>query len=80
LADRSPLETCQVWAGVRRPGTSSPNRRRGGVSSPEGEIGPGERLRGSVGSQVPADATGLMFVFDGDVFGVGKVFVALPAQ
>jgi hypothetical protein len=49
-----------------------------GGSTPDGEIVPGEKLRGQVGYQVPEDAGGLVFVFDGDVFGHGKVFVALP--
>ena len=49
-----------------------------GGSSPDGEIAPGEKLRGQVGFQVPVDAIGLVFVFDADVWGSGKVFVALP--
>ncbi len=49
-----------------------------GGSSPDGEIAPGETLRGQVGFQVPANATGLVFAFDADVWGTGKVFVALP--
>lgn len=48
-----------------------------GGSSPDGELVAGEKLRGQVGYQVPIDATGLVFVFDANVFGVGKVFVAL---
>lgn len=49
-----------------------------GGSSPDGEIAPGEKLRGQVGFQVPENATGLVFVFDADVWGTGKVLVALP--
>lgn len=49
-----------------------------GGSSPDGEIAPGEKLRGQVGFQVPENATGLVFVFDADVWGSGKAFVALP--
>jgi hypothetical protein len=49
-------------------------------SSPDGEIAPGETIRGQVGYQVPEDAEDLMFVFDADVFGHGKVFVELPQQ
>ncbi len=49
-----------------------------GGSSPDGEIAPGEKLRGQVGFQVPENATGLVFVFDADVWGSGKVFVAMP--
>lgn len=51
-----------------------------GGTSPDGELAPGETLRGQVGFQVPSDATGLVFVFDGDIFGAGKVFVGLPAE
>jgi len=49
-----------------------------GGSSPDGEIAPNEKLRGQVGFQVPENATGLVFVFDADVWGTGKVVVALP--
>lgn len=48
--------------------------KTGGV---DGELVAGERVRGPVGFQVPIDATGLLFVFDADVFGFGKVNVAL---
>jgi hypothetical protein len=51
-----------------------------GSSSPDGEISPGERLRGKVGFQVPADLRGLQFVFDADIFGTGKVFVNLGPE
>lgn len=51
-----------------------------GGASPDGELAPGETLRGQVGFQTPIQATGLVFVFDGDIFGAGKVFVALPAE
>ena len=47
------------------------------ASSPDGEIAPGEKVRGPVGFQVPIDAEGLIFVFDADIFGTGKVFVEL---
>jgi hypothetical protein len=49
-----------------------------GGAAPEGELAPGETVRGPVGFQVPSDASGLLFVFDGNVFGAGKTFVALP--
>ena len=49
-----------------------------GGAAPEGELAPGETVRGPVGFQVPADAGDLLFVFDGNVFGAGKVFVQLP--
>ena len=45
--------------------------------SPDGELSPGERIRGTVGFQVPQDAKGLQFVFDASVFSFGKVFVNL---
>jgi hypothetical protein len=44
---------------------------------PDDELQPGERIRGQIGFQVPNSAQGLIFVFDADVFGFGKVFVAL---
>jgi hypothetical protein len=49
-----------------------------GGTTPDGEIAPGEKMRGQVGFQVPENAQGLVFVFDADVFGYGKVFVTLP--
>lgn len=49
-------------------------------SIPEGELSPGERVRGKVGFQVPQDASGLVFVFDADVFGTGKVFTKLGPE
>lgn len=49
-----------------------------GGAAPEGELAPGETVRGPVGFQVPADAGDLLFVFDGNIFGAGKVFVQLP--
>ena len=51
-----------------------------GGASPDGELAPGETLRGQVGFQVPVDAQGLVFVFDGDVFGSGKVFINIPSE
>lgn len=48
-----------------------------GGAAPEGELAPGERVRGGVGFQVPSDASGLSFVFDGGLFTNGKVFVEL---
>jgi len=44
---------------------------------PDDELQPGERIRGQIGFQVPADSEGLIFVFDAEVFGFGKVFIAL---
>lgn len=49
-----------------------------GGTSPDGELAAGEKLKGQVAFEVPADATGLLFVFDGNVFGAGKVSIALP--
>jgi hypothetical protein len=51
-----------------------------GGSTPDGEISSGETIRGQVGYQVPNDAQGLVFVFDADIFGHGKVFVAIPSE
>jgi hypothetical protein len=51
-----------------------------GGSAPDGEIAPGERVRGKVGFAIPTDARDLVLVFDADIFGSGKVFVALGAQ
>ncbi len=44
---------------------------------PDDELQPGERIRGQIGFQVPSDAQGLIFVFDVEVFGFGKVFISL---
>ena len=48
--------------------------KTGGI---DGELVAGEKVRGTIGYQVPIDASGLLFVFDADVFGFGKVNVAL---
>ncbi len=44
---------------------------------PDDELQPGERIRGQIGFQVPIDTTSLTFVFDAEVFGFGKAFIAL---
>ena len=49
-----------------------------GASPPDGELSPGETVRGQVAYQVPADVGGLLFVFDPNLAGFGKVTVALP--
>lgn len=46
--------------------------------APNGEISVGEKIRGQVGFEVPADLTSLVFVFNGDLFGADKVEVTLP--
>lgn len=51
-----------------------------GASMPEGELVPGERIRGCLGYQVPEDATGLVFVFDADIWGGGRTFVKLGPE
>jgi len=44
---------------------------------PDDELQPGERIRGQIGFQVPTDSAGLIFVFDAEIFGFGKVFITL---
>ncbi len=44
---------------------------------PDDELQPGERIRGQIGFQVPESAENLVFVFDAEVFGFGKVFISL---
>lgn len=44
---------------------------------PDDELQPGEKIRGQIGYQVPKDVQGLIFVFDAEIFGFGKVFIAL---
>lgn len=44
---------------------------------PDDELQPGERIRGQIGFQVPVNSVGLIFVFDAEVFGFGKVFIDL---
>jgi len=44
---------------------------------PDDELQQGEKIRGQIGYQVPEDIQGLVFVFDADIFGFGKVFIAL---
>lgn len=51
-----------------------------GGGSPDGEINPGERIRGDVGFQVPQTATGLELVFDASLWGTGKLFIELGPQ
>jgi hypothetical protein len=49
-----------------------------GGTTPDGEVAAGEKIKGQVGFEVPADAQGLLFAFDDSLFHSGKVFVALP--
>lgn len=44
---------------------------------PDDELQPGERVRGQIGFLVPLEAGGLIYVFDADLIGFGKVFIAL---
>jgi signal peptidase I len=44
---------------------------------PDDELQPGERVRGQIGFQAPESAQELVFVFDAEIFGFGKVFIAL---
>ncbi len=44
---------------------------------PDDELQPGEYVRGQIGFQVPEDSPGLVLIFDAEVFGFGKVFIAL---
>ena len=45
---------------------------------PDDELQPGEKVRGEIGFQVPESAQELVFVFDAEIFGFGKVFISLP--
>lgn len=51
-----------------------------GGTTPDGDIAAGETIRGQVGFQVPVDSQGLVFVFDADVFGYGKLQVDLDSK
>lgn len=51
-----------------------------GASNPDGNIGPGEQVRGTIGFQVPQDAQGLVFVFHDALFGAGGVTVELGPE
>lgn len=44
---------------------------------PDDELQPGELVRGQIGFQVPESAQEIVFVFDAEVFGFGKLFIAL---
>ena len=44
---------------------------------PDDELQPGERVRGQIGFQVPNNLSSLIFVFDADIWGYGKAFIAL---
>ena len=51
---------------------------RADAGLPDDELAPGEMVRGQIGFQVPVDARGLLFVFDPELIGYGKAFIALP--
>lgn len=51
-----------------------------GSDAPQGELAPGEPMRGTVGFQVNEGASGLVFVFDAEIFRTGKVFVELGPE
>jgi hypothetical protein len=44
---------------------------------PDDELQPGEMVRGQIGFQVPTDIQNLIYVFDADLFGFGKIFISL---
>lgn len=44
---------------------------------PDDELQPGEMVRGQIGFQVPQEVLDLVFVFDAEIFGFGKVFISL---
>jgi hypothetical protein len=48
-----------------------------GGGLPDDELSPGERIRGQIGFQVPQNVKSLIFVFDAEIFGFGKVFISL---
>lgn len=52
----------------------------GGGTLPDGEYAADETIRGQVGYQVPENETTLLFVFDAEFWGIGKVFVNIPLE
>ena len=44
---------------------------------PDDELQPGERVRGQISFQVPANISEMVLVFDADIFGYGKAFIAI---
>ena len=44
---------------------------------PDDELAPGEVVRGQIGFQVPVNARYVLFVFDPELIGYGKAFIAL---
>lgn len=51
-----------------------------GSSDINGELAPGERVRGKPGFQIPENAQALQFIFDTSDFGAGKITVDLGAE
>ncbi len=52
----------------------------GAGTLPDGEYLAGETIRGQVGYEVPVDETQFVFVFDGDFWGSGTVFIEIPLE
>lgn len=51
-----------------------------GSNSIDGELAPGERVRGKPGFQIPENTQTLQFIFDASDFGAGKITVDLGAE
>jgi hypothetical protein len=49
----------------------------GGSNPPNGEVNPGEIIRGKVGFHVPEDQTNFIFVYEANLIGLGEVSVEL---
>lgn len=47
---------------------------------PDGELAPGDTVRGWIGFEVPTAASGLRFIFDAEVFGGGQISGALASS
>ena len=50
------------------------------AAQPNGEVSPGEFVRGKVGFQVPEDLEGLTFVYEVNLIGLGEISVDLGPQ
>ena len=49
-----------------------------GGDTPNGEIVPGETIRGQMGFQVPLEVDGFLLVIDSEVWGYGKIMIQVP--